>query len=116
MIVEKAAVGIIEEGRLIGKRHVAEQMAEQLMAQQKKGIKEVWKCCARLYTMEEFLYKKLNEAMRLIGSEEQEQVWRKLLPARDDDAAFARALTNGFRDARPFFRRRNDAFDRFARF
>ncbi|CAF5041217.1 unnamed protein product, partial [Rotaria sp. Silwood1] len=40
----------------------------------------------------------------------------ELLPARDDDAAFARALTNGFRDARPFFRRRNDAFDRFARF
>jgi hypothetical protein len=76
MIVEKAALGIIEEGKLIGKRREAEEMAEQLMVQRNQGIMEVWKCCARLYSLESFLYKKLNEAMRLIGSEEQEEVWR----------------------------------------
>lgn len=76
MFVDKAARGIIEEGKLIGKRHEAEKMAEQLMAKQNRRIKEIWKCCAYLYSLESFLYKKLNETMRLIGSEEQEQIWR----------------------------------------
>ncbi|CAF4238749.1 unnamed protein product, partial [Rotaria magnacalcarata] len=76
MIVEKAAFGIIEEGKKIGKQREAKWMAEQLMAQKENGMKEVWKCCAHLYSMESFLYKKLNEIMRLIGSEEHEHVWR----------------------------------------
>jgi hypothetical protein len=76
MIVEKAALGIIEEGKLLGELPAAEKMAELLMAQQNQGINEIWKCCARLYTMESFLYKKLNESMREIGSEEHEHMWR----------------------------------------
>ena len=76
MIVEKAAGGIIEEGKTMGKRREAEEMAAQLMIQRKKGIKEVWKCCARLYSLESFLYKKINEAMRLIGGEDHDQIWR----------------------------------------
>jgi hypothetical protein len=76
MIVEKAAHGIIEEGKKIGKQCEAEQMANMLRKKKYAGFKEVWECCARLYSMESFLYKKLNETMRLIGTEEHEQDWR----------------------------------------
>jgi hypothetical protein len=76
MIVEKAALGIIEEGKKFGKQREAEKLAETLREKKEAGMKEVWKCCAYLYTMESFLYKKLNETMRVIGSEEHEQVWR----------------------------------------
>jgi hypothetical protein len=76
MIVEKAAIGIIEEGKKIGKRREAEQMAKELTERKHSGMKEVWKCCANLYSLGSFLYKKLNETMRLIGSKEHEQEWR----------------------------------------
>ncbi|CAF3828079.1 unnamed protein product [Rotaria sp. Silwood1] len=76
MLVEKAAQGIIEEGKNIGKTREAEWMANQLMQEKNNGVKEVWRCCARLYTMESFLYKKINETMRLVGSKEHENVWR----------------------------------------
>ncbi|CAF1462422.1 unnamed protein product [Adineta steineri] len=76
MIVEKAALGIIEEGKKIGKLREGEKIAKILMEKKDKEIKEVWECCAKLYTMDSFLYKKLNETMRLIGSDEHEKVWR----------------------------------------
>ena len=76
LIVERAVVGIIEEGKKIGKQREAEHMAKMLREKQHLGMKEVWKCCAYLYSMESFLYKKLNETMRLIGSKEHEQEWR----------------------------------------
>jgi hypothetical protein len=76
MIVEKAARGIIEEGKNVGKPIQAEKLAKILMKKKDAGMEEVWKCCAHLYSMESFLYKKLNETMRLIGNEEHEQVWR----------------------------------------
>jgi hypothetical protein len=76
MLVEEAALGIIEEGKQIGKQCEAEKMADLLREQKDKGMKEVWKCCPYLYSLESFLYKTLNGAMRLIGSKENEQVWR----------------------------------------
>jgi hypothetical protein len=76
MIVEKAAIGIIEEGKKIGKKCEAEEIAKQLLEKKNADMKEIWKCCAYLYTLESFLYKKSNEIMRLIGSEQHEQVWR----------------------------------------
>ena len=76
MIVEKAALGIIEEGKLIGKQREAGEIVQQLRKRKKTGMKEVWRCCAYLYSLESFLYKKLNEVMRLIGSADHEQVWR----------------------------------------
>jgi hypothetical protein len=76
MIVEKAALGITEEGKKIGKQSDAEKIAKTLLEQKQLGMKEVWKCCANLYTSNSFLYKILNEVMRLIGSEEHEQIWR----------------------------------------
>ena len=76
MIVEKAALGIIEEGKKIGKQREAEEIANQLIEKKNAGMEEVWRCCAYLYSLKSFLYKKLNETMRLIGSEEHEQIWR----------------------------------------
>jgi hypothetical protein len=76
MIVEKAALGIIEEGRVLGRRRIGEKMAEQLRAEINNGIKKIWKCCAHLYSQEEFLYRKVNEVMRLVGTPEQEKIWR----------------------------------------
>jgi hypothetical protein len=76
IVVEKAALGIIEEGKIIGKKREAEQIAKMLREKKDAEIKEVWECCAYLYSLESFLYKKLNEIMRLVGSEEHEQVWR----------------------------------------
>jgi hypothetical protein len=76
MIVEKAAVGIIEAGKKIGKQREAEQMAKILREKKHAEMKEVWECCAYLYTMESFLYKRINETMRLIGDKEYEQDWR----------------------------------------
>ncbi|CAF2144753.1 unnamed protein product [Rotaria magnacalcarata] len=76
ILVEKAVLGIIEEGKQIGKQQEAEKLAKLLGEKKDKGMKEVWKCCAYIYSLESFLYKKLNEVMRLIGDDEQEQVWR----------------------------------------
>jgi hypothetical protein len=79
MVVEKAALGIIEEGKKIGKKCEAEWIAKKLMERKNSGIKEVWKYCANLYSKESFLYKKVNETMRLIESDENEQIWRSKL-------------------------------------
>ncbi|CAF1278283.1 unnamed protein product [Rotaria sordida] len=76
MLVEKAACGIIEEGQSIGEKCEAEKLAKMLREKKNAGIEEVWKCCAYLYTLESFLYKTLNVAMRLVGGNEQEKVWR----------------------------------------
>ncbi|CAF1425677.1 unnamed protein product [Rotaria sp. Silwood1] len=76
MLIEKAARGIIEEGKHIGKEREAEKLAKMLREKKNAGMEEVWKCCAYLYTLESFLYKTLNAAMRLVGDREHEQVWR----------------------------------------
>ncbi|CAF2944036.1 unnamed protein product [Rotaria sp. Silwood2] len=80
MLVEKAARGIIEEGKHIGKEREAEKLAKLLQETKHSGMEEVWKCCAYLYTLESFLYKTLNAAMRLVGDKEQEKVWRSKIP------------------------------------
>jgi hypothetical protein len=76
ILVEKAALGIIEEGTQIGRRYEAEKLANLLREQKYKRFEEVWERCAYLYSLESFLYKTLNEAMRLIGTKEHEQNWR----------------------------------------
>jgi hypothetical protein len=76
ILVEKAADGIVKEGKHIGKQREAEEMANTLLKKKHKGMKEVWRCCAYLYSLESFLYKTLNAAMRLVGSKDDEQVWR----------------------------------------
>jgi hypothetical protein len=41
MIVEKAALGIIEEGKKIGKQREAEEIANQLIEKKNAGMEEV---------------------------------------------------------------------------
>ena len=98
MIVEKAALGIIEEGKKIGQKRIGERMAQELLEQKDKGIREVWKCCARLYTMDSFLFKKLNETMRLIGSTEHKHIWRSKI---DSLGPFALLLWDDPFDRKP---------------
>ena len=76
MLVERAAEGIVKEGTHMKKKYEAEKLAKLLLEKKNKGMKEVWKCCAYLYSLESFLYKTLNAAMRLVGNKEQEQIWR----------------------------------------
>ncbi|CAM4834330.1 unnamed protein product [Rotaria magnacalcarata] len=76
MLVEKAAQGIITEAIYIRKQREAEKLAEVLLEKKNKKMKEVWQCCAYLYTLESFLYKTINAAMRLIGDKDHEEVWR----------------------------------------
>ncbi|CAF0929764.1 unnamed protein product [Adineta steineri] len=76
MLVEKAVRGIVEEGKHIRKEREAEQLAKMLREKKNMGMEEVWKRCVYLYSLESFLYKTLNAAMRLVGNQEQEQVWR----------------------------------------
>ncbi|CAF4139645.1 unnamed protein product [Rotaria sordida] len=76
MLIEKAACGIVEEGKHIGKQREAEKLAKMLREKKNTGMEEVWKLCVYLYTLESFLYKTLNAAMRLVGDKEHEQVWR----------------------------------------
>ena len=76
ILIEKATEGLIEEGKQIGKPREATHLANELLKMKGKKMKEVWQCCAYLYSLEGFLYKKLNEAMRLVGDGEKEEVWR----------------------------------------
>ena len=73
-LVEKAAYGIIEEGKQIGKQKEAEEIANILLEKKHTDMEEVWRCCAYLFSLESFLYKTLNAAMRLVGSEGDEQI------------------------------------------
>ncbi|CAF3577371.1 unnamed protein product [Rotaria sp. Silwood1] len=74
-IVEYVALGLIIEGKLVDKKCEAEWMAEQLRKMSRNSKVVIEKCCARLYTMESFLYQKLNGAMRLVEDEEHSHLW-----------------------------------------
>ena len=76
MMVEKAANGIIEKGKYLQKEHEAKHMAEMLREKKNESMIEVWKCCAHLYSLESFLYKTLNAAMRLVGDKDHENEWK----------------------------------------
>ena len=76
ILVEKAAEGIIKEGTHMKKKYQAEKLVEMLREKKNEGMQEVWKCCTYLYSLESFLCKSLNAAMRLVGNKEQEQIWR----------------------------------------
>lgn len=76
MVIDRAAAGIVEEAKLLGRRCEGEKLAKILLDKKQAGAKEVWNCCAYLYSFQCFLYKILNETMRLIGSEDHEHIWR----------------------------------------
>ena len=76
MVIEKAAEGMIQEANEIKLKCEGEKLAKMLLAVKNDGPQKIWECCAFLYSLQSFLYKKLNEIMRLIGNEELEQTWR----------------------------------------
>ena len=80
MLVDKAAEGIIEEGKRIRKKEEALKMASMLLEKKHQGIEEVWKCCAYLYSLESFLYKTINTTMRLVGDKEHNDAWKSKIP------------------------------------
>ena len=80
MLVDKAAEGIIEEGKSIRKKEEALKMASMLREKKHQGIEEVWKCCAYIYSMESFLYKTINATMRLVGDQEHNDAWKSKVP------------------------------------
>ncbi|CAF2941307.1 unnamed protein product [Rotaria sp. Silwood2] len=76
LMIKKTAEGIITEGKLLGKQKEAEWMAQQLLNVIDGTDQQVWECCAHLYTMESFLYQKMNEYMRLCGDEKNKALWK----------------------------------------
>ena len=80
MVLDKAVLGIIEEGGKQGRQCEAEYIGDLLRTNRRKGIKTIWKCCAHLYSLDSFLHKTLNDTMRLIGSPEHEEIWRCKIP------------------------------------
>ncbi|CAF1074100.1 unnamed protein product [Didymodactylos carnosus] len=63
-IVEQAAVGIILEGKQLDEHRESQWIAEKLTAVKNKNRQEIYNCCIMLYTMECFLYKLINKALR----------------------------------------------------
>ncbi|CAF1529190.1 unnamed protein product [Adineta ricciae] len=76
LMIKKAAEGIMNEGKLLGKQKEAEWISEQLIKVINGTDEQIWQCCAHLYTMESFLYQKLNEYMRLCGDKNHKQLWK----------------------------------------
>jgi hypothetical protein len=65
LFVEKTAEGLIIEGKLLDKEWEAKQMADQLLRFKDSPLEEIARMCAHLYSLDSFLYRKLNEIMRL---------------------------------------------------
>ncbi|CAF3882448.1 unnamed protein product [Rotaria sp. Silwood1] len=74
VLAESAAEGLITEGKQVGRQKEGEWMAEQLLNVIDGTEQEIWEVCTHLYTMESFLYKKMNEIMRLMGDKQHAQL------------------------------------------
>ena len=60
ILVHRAAQGLIEEGARLGHQLEAEEMSKRMLKVQKGTREEIWFHCVHLYTMESFLYKRVN--------------------------------------------------------
>ncbi|CAF1182892.1 unnamed protein product [Didymodactylos carnosus] len=95
ILLEKAAQGLIMEGKKLGKQREAEWMARELVKVKaiyeyeittntvQRSIArdlEVYHVCAHLYTMESFLYKEINALMRLDGDMEYKELLMSKVP------------------------------------
>jgi hypothetical protein len=79
-LVEKAAQGLIIEGKLLGKEWEGKQMAELLLSYKDSPLEEVAQMCAYIYSLDSFVWRKLNEIMRLTQEEHYESFWRSKVP------------------------------------
>ena len=98
MMVQEAAKGLLVEGIHAGCQQQAESMVIELLQVKKGTPKEVTACCARLYCRESFLFKKLNECMRLIGDEGYEQMWKEKARTLGPFAWLLEQLPNPYTD------------------
>jgi hypothetical protein len=80
LLAEKAAEGFIVEGKLLGKEWDGRQMAEQLLLYKDYAREEIVQRCAHLYSLNTFLFPKLNEVMRLTENKHYEHVWKSKVP------------------------------------
>ncbi|CAF2899352.1 unnamed protein product [Rotaria sp. Silwood2] len=64
--IEAAAHGLLIEGKRVGKEREGEWMAQQLFNVKEGAAEEVYPVCARLYSMDSFLYRSMNKLLRLI--------------------------------------------------
>ena len=80
MLVDKAAEGIIEEGKRIRKKEEALKMASMLQEKKHQGIEKVWQRCAYLYSLKSFLYETINATMRLVVDQEHNDAWKSKVP------------------------------------
>ncbi|CAF1362862.1 unnamed protein product [Adineta steineri] len=74
IVVEAAIHGIKKEGLELDKQAEGEELAEKLFEKRSGTVEEIWNCCAYLYTIECFLYQKVNEYMRLVKKEDQASI------------------------------------------
>lgn len=77
MLVERAAVGIAEEGKKLNREREGKKIADMLLEVKHEKYDDVWKRCAYIYSLESYVYKTLNATMRLIGSKPDEQTWQE---------------------------------------
>ena len=76
VIVEEAANGLITEGKLLGKQKEGEYLAKRLLEVKYGAVESIYQVCLRIYTLDSFLYRKLNEIMRLAYEEGYENIWK----------------------------------------
>ncbi|CAF4233634.1 unnamed protein product, partial [Rotaria sp. Silwood2] len=79
-LVERAAQGIIDERTKLHKNQEAKDIAYVLLEVRNGTRGEIWRRCAYIYSLESFLYRRVNEVLRQVGVAEDEDVWRNALP------------------------------------
>jgi hypothetical protein len=80
MLSGKVAEGIIDEGLKMNQTEIAKKMAEQIHQVKYGTEKEIWECFIRLYCMESFLYRRLNEVMRQAADKPDKKLWESSIP------------------------------------
>lgn len=75
MVIRKAAEGILQEAKELQQNREGEKLAKDLLEVQNDGAQKIWERCAFIYSLQSFLYLKLNEIMRFIGNKEHENTW-----------------------------------------
>jgi hypothetical protein len=98
IMVRQAARGLIDEGKRVGEQRKAEWMAKELLKVESGTWGEITKCCARLYAMKSFLYKKLNEYMRLRNDDDSGHLWKEKVHTFGPFAWLLDSLANPYTD------------------
>jgi len=80
MLSGKVADGIIDEAQKMYQKEKGIKMAEQIRKVKNGTREEIWECFVSLYCKESFLYRRLNEVMRLAADGYNEKLWKSSIP------------------------------------